>query len=52
MANSKIKTEMTGTGGGRWGKREEAKRSSNKRRREIDKQETKKTVKRKPKKVR
>jgi|TARA_Y100000310_G_scaffold110424_1_gene108827 hypothetical protein len=41
MANGKIKTEMTGTGGGRWTSREDAKRTSNKRRRQIDKESAK-----------
>lgn len=33
MALAKVKTEMTGTGGGRWCKREEAKKASKTRRR-------------------
>lgn len=39
MARAKIKTEMKGTGGGRWTTREDAKRSANGRRRELDKVE-------------
>lgn len=39
MANGKIKTEMTGTGGGRWGPREWAKYAANKARRENGKRE-------------
>jgi hypothetical protein len=37
MALAKIKTEMKGTGGGRWTTREDAKRSANKRRRRAAK---------------
>lgn len=36
MALAKVKTEMKGTGGGRWGRRAEAKTSANKTRREAD----------------
>lgn len=39
MANAKVKTEMNGTGGGRWGTREEYKTASKKRRRQADKKE-------------
>ena len=39
MANGKIKTEMTGTGGGRWNHREDAKKFANKARRENGKRE-------------
>jgi hypothetical protein len=39
MARGKIKTEMNGTGGGRWTSRAEAKTASNQRRREIAKEE-------------
>ena len=39
MANGKVKTEMTGTGGGRWDTRENAKRYANKARRENGKRE-------------
>lgn len=37
----KIKTEMTGTGGGRWMKRAEAKKVSKRARRELDKRAAK-----------
>lgn len=37
----KIKTEMKGTGGGRWMKRADAKRFSKKARRELDKRAAK-----------
>jgi hypothetical protein len=37
MARGNIKTEMKGTGGGRWDTRENAKRNANKARREADK---------------
>lgn len=37
MANGKMKTEMKGTGGGRWTTREDAKRCSKKQRRANDK---------------
>lgn len=39
MALKKVKTEMRGTGGGRWTTREEAKRASRKARRGADKAE-------------
>jgi len=39
MANAKVKTEMNGTGGGRWGTRAEYKTASKKRRRANDKKE-------------
>ena len=38
MARGKIKTEMSGTGGGRWTTRREAKMASRKRRREVDRE--------------
>jgi len=37
MALAKVKTEMKGTGGGRWTTRADAKKSSAKRRRRADK---------------
>lgn len=37
MALGRIKTEMNGTGGGRWGRREEAKKAANSARRRADK---------------
>jgi len=37
MAHGKIKTEMKGTGGGRWGRRAVAKKVSKKARRSNDK---------------
>jgi len=39
MARSKIKTEMKGTGGGRWTLRAIAKADSKVRRRQVDKEE-------------
>jgi hypothetical protein len=39
MARAKLKTEMTGTGGGRWTTRADAKASSDGRRREADRSE-------------
>jgi len=39
MAYAKVKTEMKGTGGGRWGTRAEYKEASKKRRRRADKKE-------------
>ncbi len=39
MAHAKIKTEMKGTGGGRWCARAEAKSDSKTRRRQMDKKE-------------
>jgi hypothetical protein len=44
MANAKVKTEMKGTGGGRWTTREDAKRSSRKRRRQAGKAAVRKAV--------
>ena len=41
MALAKVKTEMNGTGGGRWGKRAEVKEAANKARRAADKKEAK-----------
>lgn len=41
MANAKIKTEMKGTGGGRWDTRANAKKFSKKARRQADKKATK-----------
>jgi hypothetical protein len=38
MAYGKIKTEMKGTGGGRWTHREDAKKAANRKRREANKQ--------------
>lgn len=40
MALAKVKTEMTGTGGGRYTTRADAKVSANKRRRRADKKAT------------
>jgi hypothetical protein len=37
MANAKVKTEMKGTGGGRWVTRAEAKQGARKARRNADK---------------
>lgn len=34
-----IKTEMKGTGGGRWGKKHDVKKAARRARREIDKKE-------------
>ena len=45
MANGKIKTEMTGTGGGRWTTREDAKRVSKKTRRRNGKREIREQLK-------
>lgn len=39
MALGKIKADMHGTGGGRWGKRADAKKASKKARRARDKEE-------------
>ena len=41
MANAKVKTEMKGTGGGRWCKRAEAKKASKRARREAGKRAAK-----------
>lgn len=41
MAWTKVKTEMKGTGGGRWTTRAEAKRASRKARRRLDKRAAK-----------
>jgi hypothetical protein len=41
MANGRIKTEMKGTGGGRWCPRAEAKKVSKKARRRLDKKASK-----------
>ena len=39
MAHAKVKTEMKGTGGGRWCARAEAKSDSKTRRRQVDRKE-------------
>ncbi len=44
MANGNIKTEMKGTGGGRWCPRAEAKKTSKKARRRADKKAAKDLV--------
>ncbi len=41
LGTRKIKPEMTGTGGGRWMKRTEAKKVSKKARRQLDKRAAK-----------